>query len=222
MTKNKKITCITLLMMLLTVGAFSIDLTVGIKGGAGFAFYAGDDYDDYIENVLNVDTQMLISFTGGGFITIGMEMFAVEIDLFFTSAGGAYGDDNVLFDSMDNFIEIPVLLKVRFNVDDMIISLYAGPDILIKVGYFVEQEIDPDDGSVVNEDRWPEDELNTTQWAVVFGVGLDVPFEGYYVTLDARYCMGLTSRHVENSPLGEQWFQDNIQLLVGFGMDLSY
>ncbi|MBN1798170.1 MAG: PorT family protein [Spirochaetales bacterium] len=219
MSKKIKIIGAALVMLLLAAAAFSIDITVGIKGGAGFAFYAGADYEDYKGGY---DTQMLIAFAGGGFLTIGMEMVALEVDLFVTSAGGAYGDSNIVYNSIDNFIEIPILVKLRFRVDDMIVSVYAGPDILIKVGYFVEQEIDPDDGSLLDELRWPEDEMNTIQYALVIGAGIDIPFEGFYVTLDARYELGLTSRHTETSGYGEQWFQDNIQLLIGFGMDLNY
>jgi hypothetical protein len=210
-----------LLILLLPAAAFSLDMKVGVKGGAGFAFYAGADYESDID-ATNDETQLLIAYEGGVFLTIGMEMIALEVDLFFTSAGGAYGDDTIVYNSIDNFIEIPILVKLRFKVDDITAAVYAGPDILIKVGYFIEQEIDVDDGSVIIERRWIDDEMSSIQWALVIGVGLDVPFESFYVTVDARYCLGLTSRHIKDSIYGEQWFQDNIQILLGIGMDLYY
>ncbi len=221
MQKNIMRAVIVLLLLLLPAAAFSIDMKVGIKGGVGFPFYVGTDYESDID-ATNDETQLLIAYEGGVFLTIGVEMIAVEIDLFLTSAGGAYGDSNIVYNSIDNFIEIPILVKLRFKIDDITASVYAGPDILIKLGYFVEQEIDVDDGSIVDELRWDDDEMNSIQYALVIGVGAEVPFEDFFVTVDARYCLGLTSRHIEGSIYGEQWFQDNIQILVGFGMDLSF
>jgi hypothetical protein len=208
-----------LLILLLPAAAFSLDVQVGVKAGMGIPFYVGTDYDDYIGGL---DSQLLIAYEGGVFLTVGMEMIAIEVDLFFTSAGGAFGNNDWVQNNIDNFIEIPILVKLRFKVDEMIASLYLGPDILMKLGYFVWQQIDVDDGSIMAEDRWDEDWLNPFQFGLVIGFGLDVPFEGYYLTFDARYCLGLTSRHTDEWPEGEQWFQDNIQLLVGFGMDLAY
>lgn len=219
MRKNIIRAVMVLLILLLPAAAFSIDMKVGVKGGIGFPFYVGTDYDDQI---VGWDTQMLIAFEGGVFLTIGMEMIAVEIDLFFTSAGGAYGDSNSVYNYIDNFIEIPILVKLQFMMDDITVAVYAGPDILIKLGYFTWQQIDVDDGTIILEDRWPDDQLSPFQFGLVIGAGVDVPFEGFYVTLDARYCLGLTSRHTEDYPDIEQWFQDNIQILVGFGMDLSF
>ncbi|MEJ2664598.1 MAG: outer membrane beta-barrel protein [Spirochaetia bacterium] len=219
-TITKSVVILTVLL-LLPAAVFGLDIKVGIKGGAGFPFYVGDDYDSELSS-LGVDTQLLIAYEMGGFISIGMEMVALEVDLFFTSAGGAFGNSNIVYNFIDNFIEIPILVKLRFKVDEITASVYGGADILIKWGYFTWQTIDPDTGDASPEYRWPEDELNPTQYGLVFGVGMEVPFEGFFVTADARYCLGLTGRHNDTSPEGEYWFQDNIQILVGIGMELNY
>ncbi len=208
-------------LLLIPAAVFGLDIKVGLKGGAGFPFYVGDDYDSEL-SFLGVDTQLLIAYELGGFVSIGMEMVALEVDLLFTSAGGAYGDDTIVYNNIDNFLEIPIMLKLRFKLDEITASVYGGADILIKMGYFVQEVIDPDTGNVVDELRWLDDEMSKTQYGLVIGVGAEVPFEGFFVTADARYCLGLTSRHTEGSMYGEYWFQDNIQILVGIGMELNY
>ncbi len=217
-TITKSVVVLTVLL-LLPAAVFGLDIKVGIKGGAGFPFYVGDDYDSYISGY---DTQLLIAYEVGGFISIGMEMMALEVDLLFTSAGGAFGDSTIVQDNIDNFLEIPILLKLRFKVDEITASVYGGADILIKWGYFTYQQVDPDTGDTTILYRWEDDQMSKTQYGLVFGVGMEVPFEGFFVTADARYCLGLTSRHNDTSPEGEYWFQDNIQILVGIGMELNY
>jgi hypothetical protein len=208
-------------LILIPAAVFGLDIKVGLKGGAGFPFYVGDDYDSYLAPA-GFESQFLIAYELGGFISIGMEMVALEVDLLFTSAGGAYGSDAIVVNNIDNFLEIPIMLKLRFKVDEITASVYGGADILVKWGYFVQQIIDPDDGHLIDEYRLPEDELNSTQYGLVFGIGAEVPFEGFFVTADARYCLGLTSRFNDTASEGVYWFQDNIQILVGIGMELNY
>jgi hypothetical protein len=221
MNRVSKSVFILAALILIPAAVFGLDIKVGLKGGAGFPFYVGDDYDSEL-SFLGVDTQMLIAYELGGFVSIGMEMVALEVDLLFTSAGGAYGDDTIVYNNIDNFLEIPIMLKLRFKVDEITASVYGGADILIKWGYYTFQEIDPDTGDVLFEGRWVDDAMSKTQYGLVFGIGMEVPFEGFFVTADARYCLGLTSRFTEESGFGDYWFQDNIQILVGIGMELNY
>jgi hypothetical protein len=217
---NKKVfkALVVLLLFLLPVAAFSQDIKVGVKAGAGIPFYTGTDYDNFITPL---ETQIVIGWSGGVFCSFGFDMIAVQVELLYTAGGGQFGDSTGSWVNYDNFLEIPVLVKLRFKVSEMTAYAFAGPDFLIKVGRDNYETFDSD-GNSTGTGYWIDDNIEPIQYGLVFGGGIDIPMGGYFVSIDARYMLGLTTRHNENMPAltGQEWYQNNIQVMVGLGMDL--
>ncbi|MBN1799572.1 MAG: PorT family protein [Spirochaetales bacterium] len=209
---------IVFLLFLVPAAAFSQDIKIGIKAGVGLPFYTGEDYDNFISPL---ETQIVIGWGGGAFISLGFDMIAIQVELLYTAAGGQFGDSSGSWVNYDNFLEIPVLVKLRFKISEMTAYVFAGPDVLIKAGDFDFETFDADGNSTATG-NWIDDNLEPVQYGLVIGGGLDIPMGSYFISVDVRYMLGITTRHNEDMPAltGQEWYQNNIQLMVGFGISL--
>jgi hypothetical protein len=213
-----------IVIIVLSTSAFSQSISAGIKGGIGLPFFSGSDYDDWVDAWTiggdTINTQIKISFQVGAFISIDiMDFLAIQPEIYYTSSGGFYGNDNGYFADTVNFIEIPILIKAKFNTGGIIVNAFAGPDVLIRLGTDDEGNIYDDQGEDVGDITWNGDYLNSFLFQLVFGAGVDIPFEGFFITIDARYMLGLTQRFTNDSGT-DDWKQNNIQIMVGIGFNL--
>ncbi len=94
-----------------------------------------------------------------------------------------------------SYFEIPLLFTVKFSVADtpMRPILFAGPSISFESKCEVSGE---EDGTTVSfdcDDPEVAVERKKTDWAAVFGVGVDYPVGDFLIGGEWRYNLGLTN-----------------------------
>jgi hypothetical protein len=114
------------------VACLGLDVNGGVKLGAGFPFFSGQDYKDFLEaaTILSgVDaygaefsTRFKLGFSGGLYLTLGFsDVFALQPEAIFSMGGGAIGfpENEYLYSYKESYnslmIEVPLLLKLRFG-----------------------------------------------------------------------------------------------------------
>jgi outer membrane immunogenic protein len=116
------------LLSVLAIGAFVALLVVpqtasagvkfGIKGGANIANVNGD----FMEGL--EDWKSTIGFCGGIFLELNFgRVLTIQPEVLYTMKGANTGDGKLKFD----YIEIPVLLKLRIPISSVHPFVFAGP-----------------------------------------------------------------------------------------------
>jgi hypothetical protein len=171
------------------------DMTFGIMGGPQFATLKEDP------DPTEVEYGYKAGVLAGVFLAIPLtDVFSIEPQALF-SQKGADVDGTGAKSSLDgsiriNYIEIPVLLKVRFPMSYSQVTpfLFAGPSFAFRVGCTARGEILTATGSedcdkVGNGTLL---DLKSTDVGLTGGGGIQFNAGGYPLRLDARYTWGLT------------------------------
>lgn len=141
-----------------------------------------------ISNMFAIQAEVLYSQLGAG--TSGTETF----DLF----GEVYTykwDDKIRF----NYLQIPLLAKLKFGTDNLGINAFVGPHIGFGLGKVVyDYDYTFSIGGVVDEadkgtdkEDWDDLELNKFDYGVTGGLGISFPVGTGTLGIDARYQLGL-------------------------------
>ena len=219
----KKLIIVILFIAIVPYYAFSMNIGIGFKGGVSFPYFVGDDYKTQAENWMApypADTQPMVSFSGGAFTTFFLTQFlAVQPELLYTIAGGAYGEHNgyINYDKV-KYLELPILVKGYLNVKNVKINLFVGPSILFLIG-IPKWMIEYDDIQFI-DGEWVEDAFASHYFGFVFGGGIDFDLGEYLVTIDARYNLGLQTV-MSDDPVELDWKQNNIQIMAGLAIKLG-
>lgn len=137
----------------------------GIKGGANVATVNGDFVDAL------GDWQNTVGFCGGIFLEFNLgKVLTLQPEVLYTMKGADTGDGKLKFD----YIEIPVLLKLRIPIGSVHPFLFAGPAF----GFTLKSAL-----AGIEVEDFP-----TSDYSAVLGGGLQL---GRSVHLDVRYTMGL-------------------------------
>ena len=114
----KKIMLIVILFI--TSKTFAQNYELGAKGGVNISNFTGATWD-------NASAKSLIGFHAGGFLSLFLgNNFAIQPEVLFSSQGAKYQDATSSQNLKVNYINIPVMLKYRFNNGYFI---EAGPQI---------------------------------------------------------------------------------------------
>jgi hypothetical protein len=152
----------------------------GLKAGANMAKPTGSDVDDIegtVKNKLGIVGGIFIAFNFGKVITIQTEVLytmkgaTIEyVDIDETVQEKLYGD----------YLEIPLLLKLKIPTPGIQPFVFAGP----YVGFKLKEKI-----TVMGEEMPLEESiLKGNDYGAIFGGGLQL---GRSFHIDARYSMGL-------------------------------
>jgi len=163
------------LLSMLAIGAFVALLVVpqtasagvkfGIKGGANIANVNGE----FMEGLEN--WKSTIGFCGGIFLELNFgRVLTIQPEVLYTMKGADTGDGKLKFD----YIEIPVLLKLRIPVSSVHPFVFAGPAFGFNLKALIE--------------GYKIDDMPSSDYSAVFGGGLQL---GRSVHIDVRYTMGL-------------------------------
>jgi hypothetical protein len=163
------------LLSVLAIGAFVALLVVpqtasagvkfGIKGGANIANVNGD----FMEGL--EDWKSTIGFCGGIFLELNFgRVLTIQPEVLYTMKGANTGDGKLKFD----YIEIPVLLKLRIPISSVHPFVFAGPAFGFNLKALIE--------------GYKIDDMPSSDYSAVFGGGLQL---GRSVHIDVRYTMGL-------------------------------
>ena len=206
----------TVAIVLMVAGALSVyaqDVSVqaGGKGGLNLGWFSGDDWDPD-------DNSIGLGLTLGGFVELGFsEQFAAQPEiLFFTQKGKAKFEDPLSGDDATavtriNTIQIPLLAKALFPVDEGTLYGVLGPSIFLAVGDVkTTVEIDGDKDSSTNA---PDNRL---LFGLALGAGYEHPIDPGVLIGELRYTRVL-SRFENNADV----FGNSVSLLVGYGIPIE-
>ncbi len=181
---------------------------VGIKGGFNFSNISFKPADPEMP-----DFQNLRGLTGGLFFSLSMGFVGIQPEILYSRRGMMYElDADNKIEYLADYIEGLVLLKLSILPAGPVRPvIFAGPSY----GYLLNAK-----GRLTTPEETIEEDLDEkfekTEWAAVFGAGLDFKLAGLLLTVDGRYHMGLTnvSKDVE---VGQTVKNKGFSVLVGIG-----
>ncbi len=207
---------VLLVSAVLSVQAQDISVQAGGKAGLNFGWFSGDDWSDGLD-ALDGNNGVGVGLTLGGFLELGFsEQFAAQPEiLFFTQKGkakyeGADGDDATSVTRI-NSIQIPLLAKALFPIDEGTLYGILGPSVFLAVG---------DAKTTVNvdgdKDSFTDAPDNRLLFGLALGAGYEYPVDPGVLIGELRYTRVL-SRFENNSDV----FGNSLSLLVGYGIPIE-
>jgi hypothetical protein len=154
------------------------DIRIGVKAGGNMARPTGLDGQDPVATL-----KTKTGFTGGVFVSLDLgRTLSVQWEALYTMKGAVYvAADNVTTDKLyADYIEAPLLLKVRFPLPVVQPFLFAGPT----VGFKLQEKLEMDGEEV----PLTESILKNNDFGAVFGAGLNL---GPNFMADLRYSLGM-------------------------------
>jgi hypothetical protein len=185
----------------LTFSTAASDVNFGIKGGIGHFSYYGSDYGDILDDP-DLSNGLKLGLVAGVFASLPISdsislqpelLIAMQGDKFRGDAAAAGPYDGVvkMIDKVP-YLSIPFLIK--FHMSN--ISIFAGPDVLIKIGTG-EMEIkatdDALDALVGGSADYPSEDYVDFGYAAVAGVAFPLSNKAAQIMLDARFQLGLNN-----------------------------
>ena len=178
----KKLTTILLVAafagLLLMPRPAAAGVQFGLKVGGNMAKPTGADADDPLATL-----KSRIGFTGGIFLAFNFgRVVTIQSEVLYTMKGATYValDDSYTDKLSADYIEIPLLLKLRIPTPVVQPFVFAGPS----VGFKLKEKLESDGEEI------PLDEalLKNNDYGAIFGAGLNV---GRNFMVDVRYSLGL-------------------------------
>jgi hypothetical protein len=178
------------LTVALVIGAFACLLAIptpatagvqfGIKGGGNMAKVTGQDAQD-----INTTLKNKVGFVAGVFVAFNMgSVFTLQLEALYTMKGVTMEVTDVSTTYIEkiygNYIEIPLLLKLRIPTPLVSPFVFAGP----AVGFKLSEKLNVDGTDV----PLGEALLKNNDYGAIFGGGLNI---GSHFQIDVRYSMGL-------------------------------
>ena len=141
------------------------DVRFGIKGGANIANVNGNFSDELS------DWKSTVGFCAGVFLELNLgRILTIQPEVLYTVKGADSGTGKLKFD----YIEIPVLLKVRIPTGSIHPFIFAGPAFGFNLKALIE-------GYEISD-------MPAADYSAVLGGGLQL---GRSIHIDVRYTMGL-------------------------------
>ncbi len=152
------------------------DVQFGIKAGGNMARPTGADADDPLATL-----KSRVGFTGGIFLAFNFgRVVTIQSEILYTMKGATYValDDSYTDKLSADYIEIPLLLKLRIPTPVVQPFVFAGPSVGFKLKEKLESNGVPLDETI----------LKNNDYGAIFGAGLNV---GRNFMVDVRYSLGL-------------------------------
>jgi hypothetical protein len=161
--------------MILVIGVFAgalvlpqsaaADVRFGLKAGANVANVNGNFADSLS------DWKSTVGFCGGIFIELNFgQVLTIQPEVLYTVKGADTGEGKLKFD----YLEIPILLKIRIPTGSIHPFVFAGPAFGFKLKALIE-------GVEISD-------MPKSDYSAVMGGGLQL---GHSIHIDVRYTMGL-------------------------------
>lgn len=202
---------IAVLMSLAPTAALAQDITWGGKIGLNMS---------NLNTNVDVDFKSKICYTAGVFVTIGlMNALTFQPELLYSNKGAKYEEtfEGQIFKIavILNYLEMPLLFKYNFGMmgdSQWMPNVYAGPYAAYRLNGKFKVKYD---GQTETEDI-ESDEMNTMDYGLVLGAGLDVPAGGGKISLDLRYSLGLANTAKNEPGQNEKTRNRVLQAMVGY------
>ena len=152
----------------------------GLKVGGNMARVTGADAQDLTDTMKNK-----VGFTGGIFLAFNFgRVVTIQWEALYTMKGASlqYTDleDTYTEKLYGDYIEIPLLLKLRIPTPGIQPFVFAGPT----VGFKLSEKLQINGEDIPLEEKL----LKNNDYGAIFGAGLNL---GRHFMLDVRYSMGL-------------------------------
>jgi hypothetical protein len=173
---------ITVLLIVAFVGLMALprpaaaSIQFGFKVGGNIAKPTRADADDPAATL-----KSRVGFTGGIFLALNFgSVLTIQPEILYTMKGASYValDDSYTDKLYADYIEIPVLLKLKLALPVVQPFILAGPSVGFKLSEKLERDGVPLTDVI----------LKNNDYGAVFGAGLNV---GRNFMLDVRYSLGL-------------------------------
>jgi hypothetical protein len=148
----------------------------GIKVGGNIAKPTGADTDDPVATL-----KSRVGFTGGIFLAFNFgRILTIQPEIVYTMKGASYValDDSYTDKLYADYIEIPLLLKLRIPLPVIQPFVFAGPSVGFKLSEKVER-----DGVPISDVLFKNND-----YGAIFGAGVNL---GRNFMIDVRYSLGL-------------------------------
>ncbi len=162
--------------LLVLPGPAAADVQFGIKAGGNMAKPTGADADDPLATL-----KSRVGFTGGIFLAFNFgRVITIQSEVLYTMKGATYValDDSYTDKLSADYIEIPLLLKLRIPTPVVQPFVFAGPSVGFKLKEKLESDGVPLDETI----------LKNNDYGAIFGAGLNL---GRNFMIDVRYSLGL-------------------------------
>lgn len=128
------------------------------------------------------------------------DRFSIQAEANYIEKGGKVTDEilNTEFDLTMDYIEVPLLAKLRFPVvGKMTPHLLAGP----YAAFLIENN---SNSEVMNDQRYTPDDLvadaGSTDFGLVTGAGIELDFKFNTMTAEIRYSAGIIPAFISSTP----------------------
>ncbi|MGZ5495492.1 MAG: porin family protein [Candidatus Aminicenantales bacterium] len=154
------------------------DIQFGIKAGGNMAKPRGIDAQDPMATLKNK-----VGFNGGVFLALNFgRVVTIQWEALYTMKGATYValDDSYTDKLYADYIEVPLLLKLKLPLPVIQPFVFAGPT----VGFKLQEKLES------NGEQVPltENLLKNNDYGAIFGAGLNL---GRNFMVDVRYSLGM-------------------------------
>jgi len=199
-------------MVLLMVGAVShsLDANFGVKGGAGYSTFVGNDWADTLD-AFGLNRAFFLALGFGAFVTLNLsEQMALEPEALFLRVGGADDEPGVGKEIwISNYFSPAVLIKANIGT----LNLFVGPVVMIKLGSG-KYKFDPDSGSSTTMD-FSDDGLTNFLFAATAGIGFRYPAHSGRILFELRGIYSFTS-WMNQDLVTDDWKLLAVLVMVGY------
>jgi hypothetical protein len=230
MQKNQFITVLTFLLIVslhyLSLAQFD-RLNFGIRGGLNLANTNTDVVEQSIELGETYQQKTLPRFSAGGLIEYTLsEKYSVQLNLLYNQKGEKFiatvvedfvGLVDIEVLNTFDYLSVPVFFKMKFFNSEAKPYLIAGPEFsyLLSANQKIDADVMVIDLDTALVDQSIKDEVQTIEWAVNFGLGLEFPISKYHGFIEGRYGLGLT-------PFNKEGEEDNNNKIIYLNLGLIF
>jgi len=176
--KIRKMSLVVTMVSLLAVSSALAEVQFGLRAGANLAKINGQDIQEFSETIKNK-----AGLVGGIFFSVNLGKFiTIQPEILYTMKGATLSDPLPEYSGKlyADYVEIPLLLKIRLPLPVLQPVVFAGPSVgfKLKEKYVLNgQTIELGESLFENND-----------YGAIFGAGLDL---GHHLQVDVRYSLGL-------------------------------
>ena len=204
---KRKIELLVILLAFNTIGYAQLSINYGVKGGLNRSS----------SNNQNVD--WITQYALGGFVEFRFRTISIQPEILYSVKGDKYNDVNsyiintppydrvyytVAHTHTYSYLDIPILVKFHLQIPDMKSFFFIGPSLgfLLSANHHQEALGIATDINIKNT-------FEKTSYGFVGGIGSDIPFYNFEITLDARYGLSLIGT------VGHESFYEVFSIYVG-------
>ncbi|HVU84240.1 MAG TPA: porin family protein [Puia sp.] len=160
-----------LLLTVFSLAAASAQVQFGVKAGANFSTFTGDNTDD---------AKTKVGFNAGALVALPLfNEFSLQPEVVYSGQGFKVSDQGISGTFNANYLNVPVLFKYNNPTG---FFLQTGPQI----GFLMSAKVKS--GGQTEDEK---DLFNSTDFSWAFGLGYLV--KSVNVGIDARYNLGLSN-----------------------------